>query len=81
MRCRWSNISEEGLVLWRRPPNEVGGLPREHVGEEVVFLAAVGDHLPVLVDPVVVQPLPVELAVPLVPARGDVGRIAGGVAV
>src|SRR4028119_2394674 len=73
--CSRGHVGEEGLVLRCRPPNEVAGLLGENVGEEVPFLAAVGDLLTVLVDAVVVELLPVELAVPLVPARRDVGPV------
>jgi hypothetical protein len=53
------HIGEEGLVLRRRPPYEVAGLPGEDIGEEVPFLAIVGDLLTVPVDPVVVELLPI----------------------
>ena len=49
------HVGEEGLVLRRRPPHEVGRFFGEDVGEEVLFLAAVGDYLAVLVYVVVVE--------------------------
>ncbi len=75
------HVREEGLVLWSRSPNEVGGLSGEDVGKEVPFLAAVGYFFAILVDAIVVELLPIQLAVPLVPARRDVGRVAAGVPV
>src|SRR5215217_4815966 len=81
-RGRWSvgsgggHVGEEGLILWRRSSYEVCDLPGEDVGVEVTFLAAVGDHLAVLVDLVIVELLIVgHLGVPLVPAGRDVGRV------
>ena len=59
MRRRRGNVREEGLILWRCSANEVGGLPGEDVGVEVFCVAAVGDLLAVLVDPVVVELLSV----------------------
>jgi hypothetical protein len=81
MRCCRSNVHKEGLGIWGGTLCEIRHLPREDVGEEVFFLAAVGDLLSILVDSVIVELLSVELAVPLVPARRDVGRITGGIAV
>ena len=54
--------------------DEVRRLLGEDVGEEVFGVVPVGDDFSVLVDPVVVQLLFVELAVPLVPAGWDVLR-------
>jgi len=59
--------------------NEVRRLLREYIGEEIPGFAAVGDDLAVLINAVIVELLFVELAVPLVPAGRDVGRVAGGV--
>src|SRR5215212_8555473 len=62
-RSRWSvgsrrgYVGKEGLLLWRRSSDEVCGLPGEDVRVEVLFLAAVGDHLAVLVDVVIVEAL------------------------
>src|SRR5918997_1919236 len=78
---RRSYIGEERLVLRGRSPDEVSRFFGEDVGEEVLFLAAVGDYLAVLVDPVVVELLSVQLAVPLIPTGRDVGRITGWIAV
>src|SRR5215213_3037734 len=87
---RWSvgggggYVGEEGLPLWRRSSYEVCGLPGEDVGVEVTFLAGVGDHLAVLVDLVIVEPLVVSIAVllqdghlgvPLVPAGRHMGWV------
>src|SRR5918997_4401932 len=52
---RRSYIGEERLVLRGRSPDEVGRFFGEDVGEEVLFLAAVGDYLAVLVYVVVVE--------------------------
>src|SRR5919112_545337 len=78
---RRSYIGEERLVLRGRSPDEVGRFFGEDVGEEVLFLAAVGGYLAVLVYVVVVELLLIQLAVPLVPAGRDVGRITGGIAI
>src|SRR5215211_7166081 len=89
-RGRWrvrsggGHVGEEGLPLWRRSSYEVCGLPGEDVGVEVLFLATIGDHLAVLVDLVIVEPLVVSitvllqdghLGVPLVPAGWHVGWV------
>src|SRR5918997_404667 len=66
------HVGEEGLLHRRRPPHEVARFFGEDVGEEVLGLAAVGDYLAVLVEPVVVELLSVQLAVPLVPTRREV---------
>src|SRR5215216_1154953 len=79
-RCR-GHVSEEGLVFGRRAADEIGGVPREDVGEVVFFLATVGDDLPVLVQLVVVILETARLGVPLVPARRDVARVVRTVAV
>jgi len=81
VRSRRVYVGEEGSVLRRRLPHKVRRFVGEDVGEEVLFLAAVGDYLAVLVDPVVVELLSVEFAVPLVPARRDVSGITGRIAV
>jgi hypothetical protein len=61
---------KEGLGrLGHRALDEVGRLPGEDVGEEVLGFAPVGDNLAVLVCGVIVQLLPVQIAVPLAPAR------------
>ena len=51
------NVREEGLRIGPccRAPNEIGSLPGEDIGKEVLGVAAVGDLLAVLVDPVVVE--------------------------
>src|SRR5215211_6916667 len=87
-RGRWwvgsggGHVGEEGLLLWRRSSDEVCDLLGEDVGVEVLFLVAVGDHLAVLVDVVIVEALCCSfsflvghLGVPLVPAGWDVGRV------
>src|SRR5215210_3201493 len=79
-RCR-SHVSEEGVVFGRRAADKVGGVPREDVGEVVLFLATVGDDLPVLVQLVVVILETARLGVPLVPARRDVARVVRAIAV
>src|SRR5918997_1683825 len=75
------HVGEEGVIFGRRPPYEVCGVPREDVGEVVLFFAAVGDDLPVLVQLVVVILELAYLGVPLVPTGRDVGRVVAGVVV
>jgi hypothetical protein len=76
VRCRRGNVREEGLVHWRCSANEVCSLLGEDVDEEVTCVAAVGDLLAVVVDPVVVELLLVQLTVPLVSSLRDVGWVA-----
>src|SRR5215217_3382532 len=70
---RRGNVRKEGLILRSRSADEVG--------KEVFGAATVRDDLAVLVDRVVVEVLFVYLAVPLVPAGRNVGRVARRVAV
>ncbi len=70
------HVREEGPVgIGGRAPDEVSRLSGEHVGEVVLGLASVGNHLAVLVDLVVVRIVFLQLAVPLVPAGRDVGLV------
>src|SRR5215207_2263255 len=75
------NVHKEGSRIGGSTLCEICRLPGEDVGEEVLGLVPVGDLLAVLVDSVVVELPYVELTVPLVPARRDVSRITGRIAV
>src|SRR5918998_6728830 len=78
---RRGEVDEEGPGIGGRATHEIVRHAGEDVGGEVFGVAPVGDDLAVVVDPVVVELLLVELAVPLVPAGRDVGRVARRVAV
>lgn len=72
MGSGWRYVHKQGPRIGGRAPDVIGYLPRDNVGIEVLGVVVVGDGLTVLVDPVIVELLFVQLAVPLVPTRREV---------